>query len=805
MKNLRYLFFLISLSFLFGACSSLKELKSDESLLVKNKIEFQSKVKGQGKLKTELATIYKQIPNEKFLGLFKTRLWFYYRVDEPGDTTKFDRWVKRVIAEPPAIYDKKVSEATATSMEFFLQHKGYKDVVVKDSAITKRKKTKVVYMVNPKELYVIDTVLFASKDSVIQLILNDLKEETYLEPGKPVSSEIFEKEETRITEALQNRGYAYFAQNFIKPRGLPNGNKVKVFYDVFPPDEGEIHQVYTIGKIFVDPYYTSNSDSPKDTVLVDGIYFVQDVGFNKIKPQNILKSIFLHPGDLYQETNFKKSLRQLRALEITKSVAITDKIDADSLNILNFEILLSPKKRMTLGSDFELNNSTINNASTNLLGTSVSLNYRNRNFLKNAAVFNARAEIGFELNISPNNPLLYSRNITLQSDLYFPRFVDPIRLWRGTNKIKVIRNRFYNDLKDKARTRISASFENVSLFNFYSYNSFNGTFGYELRRDNNNQFILDQTGINILLVEKDSQFLAIEEDNPFLRESFSDQLFTGFLFRDFSYIYTGKRNTTGVSWYFRGDVELSGAEIWAANKIHNAFAETPDTFRLFNTVDFAQYLRLEVDVRRYKQLSKKNTLAIRVNSAIAIPFGFSSEIPYVKQFFVGGPNSIRAWRIRELGPGAYLDPNTIDPDQNSVPFYQAANVKFEFSVEYRRDLIKLWAFQLEGALFLDGGNIWTLARDDSRLGSQLLWKSQENPLDPTGDRIGDNFLRQIALGAGAGLRLDFTYFMLRFDMALKLRNNFKDPDTNSYWVNRNWRKLPALSEYNFNLAIGYPF
>ncbi|MEM9822142.1 MAG: BamA/TamA family outer membrane protein [Bacteroidota bacterium] len=748
-----------------------------------------------------MSTIYKQVPNS---GLFKSGLWWYYRVDEPGDTTKFDRWVKKVLAEPPAIYDKSLAEATAISMKYFMQHKGYKDVIVKDSAITKRKKTKVVYLIEPNELYVIDTVIFNCKDSVVRLILNDLRGESHLGRGKPVSSELFEKEATRITEALQNRGYAYFAQNYIKPKGLPDGNRVKVIYDILTPPENNRHQTYRIGKIFVDPYYTQQGllTRKRDTIIVDGVHFMQG-SVAQIKPQNILKSIFFRPGDLYEESNFKKSNRQLGALEIIKYVSMSPRESPDSIGVLDFEILLSPKKRMTLGGDFEFNNSTYNSVNTNLLGTSVSLNFRNRNVFKNAAVFNARAEVGFELNISPNDNLLYSRNITLQSDLYFPRFVDPLGFWRLTKKTRFLRSAFYNDLRDKAKTRLSASFENISLFDFYEYNSFNGTFGYELQRDRNNRFILNQTGINMLLVDIKQDFAPIIDSNPFLQESFSDQLFTGFLFRDFSYIHTGKRNTLGVSWFFRGDFELSGAEIWLANSIRNAIADTPTTFQLFNSVDFAQYFRVEIDVRRFKQYSSgKHSWAFRFNTAIAVPYGFSSEVPYVKQYFLGGPNSVRAWRIRELGPGSFLDPNTIPP-ADTIPFYQAANYKIEFNLEYRRDIIKFWGTTIEGAIFLDGGNIWTLREDSSRPGSQLLWSAKPNPEEPN-ETIGDNFLRQIALGSGVGIRLDFNYFILRLDMALKLRNNFRDSETNSYWVDRNWRKL-QLRDFNYNLAVGYPF
>ena len=429
---LRYIILCTSLLILSGSCVNLKKnLNADETLLVKNDIEFiaDKKVKGKSKLKAGLLGSLKQIPNKKALGLFRTRLWAYYRVDEPRDSTKFKRFIKRSFAEPPVIYNKAVAKETAVSMKYYMQHKGYKDAVVRDTAITKNKKTSVIYKIEPNDLYTIDTVIFFCKDSIIQQLLNDLSDATFLEKGKPVNNEVFDKELERITRALQNQGYAYFDRNYIAPRGLPKDTKVKVFYDVLLPPDQNFHQAYKIGKVFIDPYYPPRNFevSSKDTLLVDGVFFVQDTIQNKFKPQNIVKSVFFRPGDYYKIENYNKTSRQLGNLDIVKSIFINPIRDPNDSTLLNFEILMTPKKRMAIGADVEINNSTYTSAANNLFGLSFNFNYRNRNLFKNAALFVTRIEPGIELNFANDANLLWSRDINIQSDLYVPKFVDPLK------------------------------------------------------------------------------------------------------------------------------------------------------------------------------------------------------------------------------------------------------------------------------------------------------------------------------------------------------------------------------------------
>jgi len=800
-----YLFlFLLPFLMLSVGCNTNKYLKSDESLVKKNNINIISdkKIPNKRGLKYELSTLIKQKPNKKTLGVARARLWAYNKSQDPGDTTKWDRWVKRVIAEPPTLYNQKITESTAQSMQYYLQHKGYNDAIVRDTVFHKkrRKRSIVAYNCYLNNIYKIDTVFFLSQDEKIKQVLYKNSKETFLKQKEPVSKGLFDKENNRITSILQNQGYAYFNNSYFYAEGDTTNYKVNVYYEVLLPPKRDEHQTYTIGDITVIPDYDAFLPTPELDTLINGIYFLKRNPLMKVKARNIINNIFLKTGELYREKNYVKTNLQLGALDIYKRVNIEEKVDPNDPNRLNFIIRLTAKKRMEFGADLELNNSTYNSGTQNsLLGFAGSLNFRHRNLFRNAYLFLTKVQGGVDLDISNPSQLLYSVDLKIQGDLYMPRFVDQFKIWRGLKNLGVINSKFYNDLQEKGRTRFSASYNYLSLFQFYSYNSTTFSYGYDLQRNSSNRYIINSFGVNYLQTEKEPAFVNILDRNPFLRNSFDDQLFTGLLFKDFTYTYLGKTNKFGSSWFFTGNFELSGAEVLAANSVYNAFADNDIEFKLFNRIDFAQFASFLLDGRYYKKTSPNQSFAARLLVGLARPFGSTNEVPYVKQFYSGGPSSIRAWRIRELGPGQFLDPNTIPP-ADTIPFYQTGDLQIEFNVEYRFDIF----WMLEGALFLDAGNVWLVNEDPSRPGSQFRLKAKR-ATDGTGTIINDNFLKQMAIGSGFGIRADFSYFIIRFDMGIKLRTPYPDINNgNRYW---RWNKIfgKGSDKLNYNLAIGYPF
>ena len=716
--------FLFAIPFLclLNACGVSKNLKTDETLLRKNTIVLQSdkRIKGKRALKYELSTILKQQPNERFLRLFKTRLWAYYRMQKKlqtsGDTSKWDKWVTRVIAEPPSLYNKQRSEATAQSMQYYLQHKGYNDAIVKDTAIHdyKRKKTYITYTAQLNNLYKIDTVFFLSKDSAVHQLMLAHQKESYLKKGKAVSKSVFDDENNRFISLLQNNGYAFFNNSYFYAEGDTSQYKVTVHYEILTPPRSEQHTVYKVGTITVIPDYSPNTSTPALDTMIAGISFLKRQAELKVKAKNIVSKIFLKTGALYKEDDYIKTNLQLGNLDIFRKVNIQHVINPEHPDVLDFVIQLTPRKRMVFGADLELNNSTFNSSRTSLLGVAGSINFRHRNLFRNAYLFLAEIQGGVDLNWRNTENLLYSLDLTAQGNLYMPRFVDPIHAWRGLKNIRLLNKGFYQDLKEKGRTRLSASYNNLSLFQFYSYNSFNFSYGYDLQRNTNNRYEVNQLGINYLLTDIQPAFQEVLDSNTFLANSFDDQLFTGLIFKDFTYTFVSKTNNFGESFFFQGNVELSGLEMSGINAIYNTINNSQDTFKLFDQVEFAQFASIQLDGRYYRSISSSQSFAARVTAGLARPFGFTDEVPYVKQFYAGGPNSIRAWRIRELGPGQYYDEASIPTD--NTPFYQTADFKFELSAEYRFDIF--WMF--ESAFFIDAGNIWTIQEDPNRVGAPVI-------------------------------------------------------------------------------------
>ncbi len=799
---LRYLIFSIPVLFLLGSCQITKHLNEGQQLVTKNKVKIKSKEKitDRRALEYELETIVKQLPNEKFLGLFRTRLWFYFRTDDPGDTTKIDRWIQRKIAEPPTIYDVDITERTARSMKYYLQNRGYFDAEVDFKIKEKRNNKKVIvnYTVDPHQRYLIDSVSYICKDFQIQRILKDTEEESFLKSGDPVSVDLYNKEVDRISTTLRNLGYANFDPSYIDAlTGDSTNHKVNLTFTIFTPKDLEAHQIFHIGKVQVDTDYKPALDgSFKIDTLIKGIHFVSNNDELSVNPQNILQAISLREGVLYSDEALNRTNSQLRKLDYYKYITIDRKEDPNDPQVLNFLIRMTPRKKLVIGADLEINNSNydISNTSSSIFGTSVNLNFRNRNFLNNASVFSASVQGGIEFNFEDPDNLIYSLDLLAQGNWDIPRYVPFTNFYRGVSRLPGLQS-LYPNLSQLSQTRVSASYNRLLLFNFYSFNSFNGSFGYDLQLSPRKRLRLNQAGVNYLAPEFEPDFEVILDSNPFLRSSFTDQLFTGLFFRDLSFDYSSRTNIRGHSWAAGVNFEASGLEIMALNSLYNLGFEDYN-FRLFNSVDFSRYLRLEANFRAYFNINEKQSMAFRVASSVAVSLQDTIEVPYVKQFIGGNQNTMRGWRYRELGPGEFVDPLTID-NPNNVPFYQSGDFLLEMNAEYRFDILSYF----KGAFFLDIGNIWTLKYDELRPGSQLLWRSRPDP--NTGEMIGNNFLKQLAVGTGFGLRGDFSYFIIRFDLGLKMRNPFPDEEGN-YWLIDTWSKL-QFNDFNYNLAIGYPF
>jgi outer membrane protein assembly factor BamA len=809
---------LLALATLGIGCNTTKYLAEDEVLLRDNTVKIRGDVRNKSLLTYELSTLTKQDANSKLLG-FIPRERIYLRHRARGDSSRLRRAWRTAFGEPPVFYDDSLTRASVEAMQYYLRYQGYFNAAVYADDVIRNQKAQVTYNVVPGPLFTIDTVFFEGNDPRIDDILERGREESLLQPGEPIDLNLFEQEKRRLTTILRNEGYAFFFNTYFDDLEIDTNQAPKqgnLYIEVLPPPRQEEHRVYRIGSVSVYPDFEGIQESGeqiRDT-LVNGVHFIYlQEEKASVRPQALLRNIALAPGEIFSQEDFDRTNRQLSELGVFRFVRIRQEIDSLNPEILHFAVQLTPNDRIEVGADAGFsftNRSGVNNAQ-NLLGLNLSPTLRNRNTFGGAEQFIFDLNAGIEVNPFQSDSVRFINSLDIRTNFQFnlPRFWDPFRLYRRLYGLPVgkdrhlLNERFYNALQQQANSQIAFSYELFELLDFYRLDIVNFDFSYELNRSSTSRYQITHPGIDFLIPTTERNFQRIISENPFLERSFGRQAFVSLLFRDFSYSRTGRPNRRGESTYVGGRIETAGGEIWLANSIANWFSDRDVRWQalLGEETDFSQYIQFEFDFRYYRRFSANQNLATRFNPAIARPFGFTTDVPYVKQFFVGGANSMRAWAPRGLGPGGYQDP-LADAGRDSIAqLYQAADLKLELNLEYRFNLF----WRLRGALFLDIGNIWTINRDLDRCGSQFLFSRAVYPCGGNDAYIHEPFYRQLAIGSGFGMRVDLTYFIFRLDLGLPLRYNqerLRSDASSSYWYD--FSSL-SLGDVSYNLGLGYPF
>ncbi|MEY3367628.1 MAG: hypothetical protein RI973_783 [Bacteroidota bacterium] len=815
----RLLLLLLLLPFL-PACNVTRFLDASkgEKYLTKNVIvqekKKKPKIKNWSSYSGELSKLCRQQPNRKFFGV--PRQYFYYSARDTVGRSRISKFIRgffgETFSEEPVILDSQAVEESALAMKYYLQSRGFFNADV--SSILSEKqfspgKVTVTYLLNPGRRYSIDSISFVSSDTTIQGMLQSISPASFLKSGSAVDVKLYDQEVARITRHLRNNGYAYFYPQYIRPLVATDSSNVtftvSVRLEVMPPPGRKKHQQFSVGNIYVYPNYdpAQPATSQPDT-LVDGLFFSTGGKPFWVKPRTLANSFYFRSGQLFSQEKVDLSERQLSSLGVFQPLVINYDLDTVNQQVLNFYVPLSAAKKWEIGFDFDLNTTERRSivGNRNLIGLNFSPTLRNRNFMKGAELLVSNLDFGIELALfSGRKNLVNALDFRFQNDLYFPRFVDYLKLWKGLENIGITSERLKETLRQKATTRLSAGFNSLVLLNNYKLRFANTTFGYEIPLSPRHQLLINHFGFDIVIptIEPNSPFDSLLNNIPSLQNSFSRQFITGFFLRDVNFIYNAAPKLSRSSWYFRSYFDLSGIEEAAVNSVYNSLSGKSERFKFFG-VNFSQYAKIELDGRYYLQLAPQQTLVARLNTGVVLPYYQSEDVPYIKQFYVGGPYSIRGWYARELGPGQFVDPITSDA-RNRPLFYQSGNYKLEFNLEYRFFFLRpLGLFNLYGAFFVDGGNVWTQREDTARPGAHLSWRRS---LDENGRVTEDLFLRQMAVATGFGTRWDFTYFILRLDLGTPVRNNFPDPARNQrYLVDfSKWQ----LRDIRYQLALGYPF
>ncbi|MBK8483995.1 MAG: BamA/TamA family outer membrane protein [Saprospiraceae bacterium] len=774
---------LFALSVFLCSCNTTRLLQPNELLLKSNKIEIENfkSLETKVSLNEQLSTLYKQKPNRNYF-LFVPREHLYYKYVIKKQK---DNWITKTLAkqsEKPSILDTSLCTATRNNIYNYLFNMGYFAANCRYEIKSKNQKASVTYYVNPGERYIINDIQFLAEDSSIQKLLEENQEASFLKPGNPLDNSLFQSEKARISELLFNNGFVEFNPIYIQTLDVDTIHlKANIKLNIINPEFKSRHTQFTVNKINVNPNYKPSDSTKLIHTVQDSIDYLIDPENKFVKLSVISSKIGFRPNTISNKSYIDETYDKLSRLGIYRFVTIEPKIDSLDPTKINYNILLTSHKKWVFDFGADLNYTSIKTTSKTLFGVSGFVLLKNRNLFKGAESFTTKFEVGTELNLFNLNKF-NSLNFHYSNELSLPSFYDITASWR----IARFLFRPFTKLKDRPDSRtnlkIGADYEN--LVELYKYTSFNTNIEYEWQISRRKRVSLHTLGFFLYLLTTTDTFNSILKNNPFLENSFKGRrILTSFFLDNFTFYYQSKLNRKSQHALIT-NFNISGLEVQALNNLYKFTSSKNDTFS-FGEFEFSKFIRGEIDYRFYYSISEKSRLATRFSIGYVSPFGFSNSVPYIKQFYVGGPQSLRAWNIREIGPGSY-NLNTANIN-NRQTYFAAGDIKLESSIEFRFDVI--WRFK--GAFFIDAGNIWLLpdAFNEDKKGI-----------------ISKNLLNEIAIGTGLGVRLDLSYFLFRIDAGFKLRNPYETEGKHWIYSNKYPVSLKHLFEnYTLHLALDYPF
>ena len=751
---------------LLAACTGTKNLPKGEKLYTGAEIKLESAEKVNKKfIKTVAQAGVRPAPNKKFLGM-RPKLWMYNVAGEEPKT-KIKKWLKKT-GEAPVLMRNVKPGVTASIIDAKLFNIGIFKSFTESKIVEKKHTFKVIYTSHVHKPFVVKELTYAvSDDSISRLILSE-KDKSVIIPGEDYNLDKLKIERMRIDALLKNNGYFYFNSDYLLFKADTSNVNLDVAFKLTLKDSipQNAITVYRINNVYVNQNYSLNerrTNTSNDTVRFESVVFVGKETQMKIKPKVILESIYLRKPEVFSRQNHIITLNRLMSMGNFKLVQVNFlEKDSKATGLLDVNILMTPLPKRTFRAGIDLVSK-----SNNFMGPRMNLSLLNRNTFDGAELLNLSLAGSFEAQLSGNDKNLFSYSWNPQLELTYPRFLLPFNLKR-TGSIYIPKTHFllsYNYLK-----RVS----------YFDMRTFQFVFGYKWKENIRKEHELNPIDVSYTTVgNKSAAFDALVNPNPFLKKSYEEKFIAG---GTYSFTYNEQMIADKkAQYFFHLSSELAGnlfslARIISGSKVS---AENPAT--IAGSV-YSQFAKISVDGRFYYNFRDKNKLAMRFFAGVARTYGNSSVLPYSKQFFSGGPNSIRAFHINSLGPGIY------EQKLDTIGFLQlGGDLKLEMNTEYRFGIMRY----LKGALFVDAGNVWLLKSNPENIGTPFVFS---------------NFLNEIAVGAGVGLRVDVSFFILRFDLAMPLRIP---------WLEENHRWV--MNEINFgssawrgknlilNIAIGYPF
>jgi outer membrane protein insertion porin family len=792
------LFIFLSLIFLSG-CLGVKHLKENETLLYKQQIKGNQKVH-----KNELSTFYRQNPNrtlpllplspyvymyhyglkhfdQKALEEEKKRIENHYQKKlkankenkrkreriEKRKNKKLDKLKVRIEegnvwmrwGEPIATYQEELAKETADQMRFYLQSKGYFTAETSFKTHVSRKKTTVTYMVKENTPYSIDSVFYNNNDEKIKSILNQSQDKTKFKKGDNYDQVKISGERERIESLLRNNGYFDFNRQYIEFNVDTTIGNHKVWIEtvIHAPASRGFHKQFKVDSInFITDANVTGYQGQRNSTYYRGVTW--QYHRYRYSKKVLSRKVFIKKDSLYNRQFTFETQRQLGNLDMFKFVNITYDTTGGKF-VAN--ILTSPLKKYQYSTEAGMN------VSQQLPGPMVNFNIKNRNVFGGMEILEFNMRAGIEGVTSAMGQGVYrGQEAGGNLSLVLPQFAIPFADKLGPNIGHM-----------NPRTRLLTGFNYVNRPEYIRRN-IKTSITYSWQKNNNVFFSFIPTEVNI--IESTIQLPRFQEwldqlaaSGNMLVNTFRPSFVSSSIFHttfNFNKYGSGK----GSSAFLRILAESGGTTL-------NFFDPTIITNE---GLEFFQFLKFSTDFRKYQPLFLENVLAFRVHMGYALPYGENGILPYEKYFFLGGSNSNRAWRPRRLGPGSYTPAKTFSDGYPNYELEQPGEIFIETSLEIRRPLFG----PFHGAFFIDAGNTWVHKEEETR---------------PNAHFETNRFYKEIAVGSGLGLRLDFSFLIVRFDAGVKIHDPGREEGKR--FIGQQFPLLQELKYTTFNLGIGYPF
>ena len=763
---IRHLIYFSLLALALTACSTTRYVGEGEYLLDRVRIEADYSPTPTANLKSYLH----QHPNQKIFGLVKWPLYIYNRSSER------DRWVDRLLrrmGEPPVIMDTSLIALSRDELQRYMVNKGFVQARVDYTVdTTRRKRAFVHYRIRSGAPYLIRNYTLSPDDAHMDSLLRT--EQPLIREGQRFDRDELDKERQRITALLRNNGYFAFHRDYIyftadstTPERVSLDMRIKpvrIATDSLPIERA--HRLYYLDTVrMVTDDKTLRPDSSRlggmeaDTINVRGVEICYTDGRRMLRPGVLYRRCFLLPGELFRERNAERTYASLAGLGALRNVDLRyDEVERGDTMRLLARVLTVAAAPQGFGLELEGTNSGGD------LGFASALSYRHRNLLRGSELLTTRVRGAYEAISGGDRGSGWGNywEFAAEASIHFPTFLLPFTTYDFRRRMRAT-----TEFKLSYDQQRRPEYRRAIISGGWNYNWQTEVQGHSARHTFK---LIDVDYIYMLHVDT-----VFRSNLPELtaKYNYSDMFIvsSGYTFSLNSYNPLRRNRSAHSS---RMAVELAGNALYAWSRLFQADRGEDGSYKLFGTT-YSQFVKADVDFARSLVIDARNSVAFHVGAGIGIPYGNSTELPFVRRYYAGGANNNRGWSVRTLGPGSM-------PVEEATTFInQVGDIRLDANIEYRTRLF--WKFEL--AAYVDAGNVWTI---------------RPYNYQPKGDFRLSNFYREIALSYGLGLRLDFEYFLIRFDTGLKAY----DPQQHG---NRRWAiTRPNLTNnFAWHFAVGYPF